>query len=550
MRAHLRGRDVLRVIVCMHSAHLALAVPLMAWLGLPGYALALAASRLLGVALHTALWRQRLGLVLRADDWWRAQRAPLRAVLAIGAPGAAQNILFRACFVVGVAAVGQMGAAPLAHACLRLAAQPRRAVGGAGHRARGRDRARTPHRRRPPAGSRPAGAARVGARRAAAASLAASVPDRPVMSSRMPESVAKLQPSCWRIRVPRWQTGRLIECFVIRLQRPRNRGVSPASGFPRLLGDVGGTNARWAWQAAPGQVPTHVTTLAANEHASIGQSIAVYLERWSLPTPREAAFGIATAVTGDAVRMTNHPWTFSIDALRRELGVERLLVLNDFETLAHAVPGLGAAELCTVGGGAAVPGAALAVIGAGTGLGVSGLVADGRGGWRVVVGEGGHVTLPAGNAREASLLAVMRERFGHVSAERALSGPGLVNLYDAACRLDGEAPESIEPAQLMARSVPGTAEHSVQCEEAVRVFAALLGTVAGNLALTLGARGGVFIGGGIVPRLGARFASLPFRARFEDKGRFRSYLQAIPTWVITAESPALLGAARALDAAR
>jgi glucokinase len=326
--------------------------------------------------------------------------------------------------------------------------------------------------------------------------------------------------------------------------------VNPAPGYPRLLGDVGGTNARWAWQSAPGQAPTHAVTLAANEHASIGQSIAAYLKQQSLPTPREAAFGIATAVTGDAVRMTNHPWAFSIDALRRELGVERLLVLNDFETLAHAVPGLGTAELCAIGGGTAAPGGALAVIGAGTGLGVSGLVADGRGGWRVIVGEGGHVTLPAGNSREASLLAVMRERFGHVSAERALSGPGLVNLYDAACRLDGEAPESIEPAQVLARSVPGTAAHSVQCEEAVRVFAALLGTVAGNLALTLGARGGVFVGGGIVPRLGARFATLPFRARFEDKGRFRSYLEAIPTWVITAESPALLGAARALDAAR
>jgi glucokinase len=325
--------------------------------------------------------------------------------------------------------------------------------------------------------------------------------------------------------------------------------VSASSRYPRLLGDVGGTNARWAWQSAPAQVPTHVASLSAHEHASIGESIAAYLKQQSLPTPHEAAFGIATAVTGDAVRMTNHPWAFSIDALQRELRVQRLLVLNDFEALAHAVPGLGANERSAVGGGAAVPGAALAVIGAGTGLGVSGLVADGRGGWRVIVGEGGHVTLPAGNAREASLLAVMRERFGHVSAERALSGPGLVNLYEAASRLDGEAPDALEPAQVLARSVPGAPEHSVQCEEAVRVFAALLGTVAGNLALTLGARGGVFIGGGIVPRLGARFASLPFRARFEDKGRFRSYLEAIPTWVITADSPALLGAARALDAA-
>jgi glucokinase len=323
--------------------------------------------------------------------------------------------------------------------------------------------------------------------------------------------------------------------------------VNPLSRFPRLLGDVGGTNARWAWQVGPAQAPAHVATLAARDHGSIADSIRAYLKQHSLPPPRDVAFGIATAVTGDAVRMTNHPWAFSIEGLRRELGAERVRVLNDFEALAHAVPVLSDADLVRVGGGAAVADGSLAVIGAGTGLGVSGLVADGRGGWRVIVGEGGHVTLPAGNPREASLLAVLRERFGHVSAERALSGPGLVNLYEAACRLDGEAPDTLEPAQVLGRSEPGTAQHNVQCEEAVRVFAALLGTVAGNLALTLGARGGVFIGGGIVPRLGARFAALPFRARFEDKGRFRGYMEAIPTSVILAESPALLGAARALD---
>jgi glucokinase len=315
-----------------------------------------------------------------------------------------------------------------------------------------------------------------------------------------------------------------------------------------LLGDVGGTNARWAWQAGPGQPLTHVATLAARDHASIGESIAAYLRQQVLPAPRDVAFGIATAVTGDVVRMTNHPWSFSIEGLQRELGAERMRVLNDFEALAHAVPVLAAADRAAVGAGQSVADAALAVIGAGTGLGVSGLLADGRGGWRVIVGEGGHVTLPASTAREASLLAVLRERFGHVSAERALSGPGLVNLYEALGVLDGAAAETLTPAQVLARSQPGTPQHDATCDEAVQVFAALLGTVAGNLALTLGARGGVFIGGGIVPRLGARFAALPFRARFEDKGRFRSYMEAIPTWVITAESPALLGAARALDA--
>jgi glucokinase len=323
--------------------------------------------------------------------------------------------------------------------------------------------------------------------------------------------------------------------------------ASQPSGFPRLLGDVGGTNARWAWQTAPGQPLSHISTLAAREHASIGDCIGAYLKQQALPAPRDVAFGIATAVNGDSVTMTNHPWSFSVAALRARLGAARVRVLNDFEALAHAVPVLQAADLQAVGGGVPVAGAPLAVIGPGTGLGVSGLVSDGNGGWRVIAGEGGHVTLAACNARESSLLAVMRERFGHVSAERALSGPGLVNLYEAACVLDGKTPAALEPAQVLTRSQPGVPPHDTQCAEAVTTFAALLGTVAGNLALTLGARGGVFIGGGIVPRLGERFAALPFRARFDDKGRFRSYVEAVPVWVITAQAPALLGAARALD---
>jgi glucokinase len=325
--------------------------------------------------------------------------------------------------------------------------------------------------------------------------------------------------------------------------------VSPAR-FPRLLGDVGGTNARWAWQAAPGEALAHVRSLPTADHASIADCIAAYLAANDLPAPREVAFGIATAVTGDRVQMTNHAWVFSIEDLKRTLGTERVRVLNDFEALAYAVPGLRAGELRAVGGAKAQPDAALAVIGAGTGLGVSGLVPDGRGDWRLIVGEGGHVTLAAADAREASLLAVLRERFDHVSAERVLSGPGLVNLYQAVCTLDGLAPEPLDAAQIVQRALDtaSTATHAA-CAEVLHTFAAMLGTVAGNLVLTLGARGGVYIGGGIVPRLGERFAQLPFRERFEAKGRFRDYLAAVPCWVITAESPALMGAARALDVA-
>jgi len=324
--------------------------------------------------------------------------------------------------------------------------------------------------------------------------------------------------------------------------------VSSPALFPRLLGDVGGTNARWAWQAGPGQPLAHVRSLPTADFATIADCIAAYLAQHALPAPREAAFGIATAVTGDRVQMTNHPWSFSIEALNAALGTERVRVLNDFEALAHAVPKLGPSELRAVGGGAAQPDAALAVIGPGTGLGVSGLVPDGHGDWRVIVGEGGHVTLAAANSREASLLAVLRERFGHASAERALSGPGLVNLYQALCALDGLTAEALDAAQIVQRALgtPRSASDAA-CAEVLRTFAAMLGGVAGNLALTLGARGGVYLGGGIVPRLGERFAQLPFRERFEAKGRFSNYLAGIPCWVITAESPALMGAARALD---
>jgi glucokinase len=318
-------------------------------------------------------------------------------------------------------------------------------------------------------------------------------------------------------------------------------------GFPRLLGDVGGTNARWAWQAQPGAALERVRSLPCSQFAAIDACIAQYLRLESLPQPRRAAFGIATPIAGDEVQMTNHHWRFSIAALQGTLGVERLLVLNDFEALAQAVPGLSASELRAIGGGMAAAGGNMAVLGPGTGLGVSGLVADGRGGWAPVVGEGGHVTLAASNAREASLLAVLRERFDHVSAERALSGPGLVNLYEAVCTLDGEAAQALTPADVLARALHDGGGHDAQCHAALTAFAALLGNVAGNLALTLGAHGGVYIGGGIVPRLGARFDALPFRERFESKGRFRAYLEAVPTWVITADAPALLGAARALE---
>lgn len=323
-------------------------------------------------------------------------------------------------------------------------------------------------------------------------------------------------------------------------------GEEHEHSYPRLLADVGGTNARFAWLAGPGGAPADIAVYPTADHATLQAAIERYLQDHAKPAPRWGAIGIANPVVGDRVQMTNHHWSFSISALRDAIGMSRLLVLNDFTALALALPALPAAELRQVGGGAAVEGAPIALVGAGTGLGVSGLLrAPGGHGTIPVNGEGGHVTLAGADAREDAVIARLRARFGHVSAERALSGAGLVSLYAALCEVDGVTAREIAAADVTALGLDGS---DPRCREAVAMFCAMLGSVAGNLALTLGARGGVYIGGGIVPRLGKFFDESSFRARFEAKGRFADFLRGIPTWVVQSPtSPALLGAARALD---
>lgn len=319
-----------------------------------------------------------------------------------------------------------------------------------------------------------------------------------------------------------------------------------SSTFPRLVGDVGGTNARFAWQSSAGAALTDVATLPCADHPTLEAAMQHYLGRLGQGSPRCAAIGIANPVVGDQVRMTNHHWSFSIEAVRRLLGLDRFLVINDFTALALSLPALASDELRQVGGGQAVPGLPMGLLGPGTGLGVSGLL-PARDGQRAIPinGEGGHVTLAAADAQEEAVIRRLRDRFGHASAERALSGPGLVNLYVALCEVHGLSAQPLQAADVTSRAAAG--EDSI-CVEALDLFFSFLGNVAGNLALSLGARGGVYIGGGIVPRLGAAIDRSRFRERFEAKGRFGSYLKPIPTLVVDARiSPALLGAARALD---
>jgi glucokinase len=321
-------------------------------------------------------------------------------------------------------------------------------------------------------------------------------------------------------------------------------GAGAAAPYPRLLADVGGTHARLAWVAAPGEAIGRVADYAGDADSGIEAVVDAYLAEQRLAPPRAAAVGIAASVLGDEVAMTNRPWRFSIAALQRRWGVERLLVLNDFAALAHGLPSARADELQPVGGGAALKGEPMALLGPGTGLGVSGLLCS-PAGPVAVAGEGGHATLAAADAGEARVLDRLRGEFGHVSAERVLSGAGIVNLYRAASAFAGRPAEDLDAAAITARA---TAGDDPVAGEAVDLFLAFLGGFAGNLALTLGARGGVFIAGGIVPRLGNRIDRSLFRRRFEAKGRFRPYLAAIATQVVLDTAMvALRGADAALD---
>jgi glucokinase len=320
--------------------------------------------------------------------------------------------------------------------------------------------------------------------------------------------------------------------------------TGPEQAPLRLVGDIGGTNARFALLDAAGQI-TRTRVQASEDHASLAEAIAAYLAAESA-APDEAALAVASPVNGDEVTFTNHPWAFSITELQQRLGLRHLVVVNDFAANALAMPHLEPTDLLKIGGGTAVADAPIGVLGPGTGLGVSGLVRA-KSGWIAIAGEGGHATMPAAEARESVVIEHMRRRFDHVSAERLLSGPGLVNLYQTLAEIDGVPAASYTPAQIADARI---GESEPLCRAALAMFCAMLGTVAGDLALALGAHGGIFIAGGIVPRLGARFAESQFRARFEAKGRFQPYLAAIPTSVATSPFLAFLGLRALLDTPR
>ena len=309
---------------------------------------------------------------------------------------------------------------------------------------------------------------------------------------------------------------------------------------PRLLADVGGTNARFAIETSPRQFDA-VTVLPCSGYPSLGAAAAAYLNSGAVRPHaadiRHAAIAIANPVDGDAISMTNHTWSFSTAALREELDLSTLLVVNDFTALAMALPHLRPSQRIRVGGGVELPGRTIGLVGPGTGLGVSGIVpVDGR--WAPLASEGGHASFAPADDTEIAIMQQLWRAFGHASAERLLSGPGLELIYRVI------AGQTLAAAQITERALAGLDD---ACARTVDCFCGVLGSVAGNVALTLGATGGMYIGGGIVPRLGALFAASPFRARFEAKGRLQPYLEKIPTFLITEQYPAFLGVSAILS---
>jgi glucokinase len=339
-----------------------------------------------------------------------------------------------------------------------------------------------------------------------------------------------------------------------------------------LVADIGGTHFN-AGLVMPGDLRVcHLRKLKAAEFGTPTQAVQAYLKsiaseaQIDVSALKQAAFAVATPVSGDRICFTNSDWKFSIQETRATLKLQNLCVINDFEALALSLPSLSADQYRAHGvapnsqgvtgsslrkllpnssGVSGLGSSVLAVVGPGTGLGVAAALHS-AGRWHCIPGEGGHATLAAGSDFERRLLAGLSSTYPHVSAERLLSGIGMPVLYKAVAKVLGKSVENLATPAIVEN---GLARTDVVADQTIDVFCAMLGGFCGNVALTFGARAGLYIGGGIVPRLGERFFQSDFRQRFEAKGRFQDYLAAIPTAVITDPYVALSGAALALNSA-
>ncbi|QDP72572.1 glucokinase [Legionella israelensis] len=313
----------------------------------------------------------------------------------------------------------------------------------------------------------------------------------------------------------------------------------PDSVVHAIVADIGGTNARFGYVNLDNLNIDKLSVYSCKDFSTPADALNFYQEKQSLQHVKHVAIAIACPVASDFISMTNFCWQFSASDLKNQLGLSHLQVMNDFTAMAMSLPQLTSQEKIQIGSGVSDPQKPMVVLGAGTGLGVATLIPD-KQRFISVPGEGGHINWASQNEQEWFIQQFLTKQFGRVSAERLLSGPGIENIYRALAAYYKKKVDFLNASEIAHLAL--TEKHPLALAT-VKQFFASLGGFAGDLALTLGAFGGVYIAGGIVPKLLPLLHESEFRARFEAKGRFDVYNRHIPTYVVSAEQPGILGAA-------
>jgi glucokinase len=295
-----------------------------------------------------------------------------------------------------------------------------------------------------------------------------------------------------------------------------------------LIADIGATSTRCALSRIGDKRYGELQIFQNEQFDSLKALLQGYVSA-SSDKPTAGALAIAAPISGDDVQMTNRNWSFNRLEMAEALGLARLDIINDFHAVAYALPQLPKRDVVEIGKASMYREGTRASLGPGSGLGVGAWIV-GNGNGVAMYGEGGHVTLPARNEAEDRIIAKIRERYGHASAERVLSGPGIIALHSA---MHGENMKTSREI------TSGTVDR--KCRATMEQFYRFLATVAADLAMTTGAYGGIYVAGGIVPDHVDQIRASTFRERFEDKNRYRDYMQAIPTYVITDPTPGLTG---------
>ena len=319
------------------------------------------------------------------------------------------------------------------------------------------------------------------------------------------------------------------------------------NSYPRLIADIGGTNARFSLEIEPFKYES-TKVLTCKEYTTLAHAIDGYLTQLGLKGKiKHAALALPLPEVGDVAFMVNSPWPpFSLKQTASKLGIENLIYLNDFHALALAIPFIDNTKLFRIGGlSEPDENKPKAIIGPGTGLGMATLIKHPCGDYYSIPSEGGRSSFPPVNDEEIELWKFVRKRFSHVSAERFLSGPGLQLIFEGLSSINKKAIEKLPtPSEIVEMGINGT---NFLCKQTLDIFCRMFATVSSNLAVMTNSFGGVYVGGGIIPKMLDYFVKSDFRCRFEEKGRYRPYLAQMPIFVIMQDFPAFLGASYALD---